>query len=101
LTMLPSPLFFWALPVLLDPPWTIASSWKSFTARRILVFRAIVLPILAPYWARESATAARRILVISPESSHYRYEVVLVFARARMCGHLPLVHSACAKKPVK
>jgi len=67
-----------------------------------------MLHILAPCRARESATAAResaavarRILVISPESSDHQYEVVPVFARAQMCGHLPLVHSTYAKKPVK
>jgi hypothetical protein len=70
-------------------------------ARRILVFRVIVLPILVSCQARESATAARRILVISLKSSHRQYEAVLVFARARMCGHLPLVRFAYAKKPVK
>ena len=65
-------------------------------------------PILVSYQARESATVAResaavarRILVISPESSDHQYEVVPVFARAQMCGHLPLVHSAYAKKYVK
>ena len=100
-TMLPSPLSFRALLVLLDPPWTTTSSWNSFMARRILVFRAIVSPILVPCQVRESATMARRILVISPESSHHRYEAVPVFARALMCGHLPLVRSTYAKKPVK
>ena len=29
--------------------------------------------------------------MISPESSLYAHKAVLVFARARMCGHLPLV----------
>ena len=33
----------------------------------------------------------RRILVISPESSLHAHKVVLVFARVRMCGQLPLV----------
>jgi hypothetical protein len=74
-TMPPSSLFFRALPTLLDPPWTIVSSWK---------------PIVD-----------RRILVISPESSHHQYEAVLVFARARKCGHLPLDRFAYAKKPAK
>ena len=100
-TMLPLSLSFRALLVLLDPPWTIAMSWKSFMARRIIVFRVIMLPILVPCQARKSAAAARRILVISPESSRHRYEVVPVFAMARMCGHLRLVCSAYAKKPAK
>ena len=101
LTMLTSSSFFWGPPALLDPPWTIISSWKPFVARRILMSRVIVSPILAPWQAREPATMARRILVISPESSHRRFEAVLVLARARMCGHLPLVCSAYAKKPMK
>jgi hypothetical protein len=100
-TMLPPPLFFRALLVLLDPPWIIASSWKLFVARRILVLRVIVSPILVPWQARESSTVARRILVISLESSYHRYEAILVFARAQMCGHHPLVCSAYANKPVK
>ena len=70
-------------------------------ARRILVFRVIVSPILVPCQARESATMVRGILVISPESSHLRYEAILVFVRAQMCGHLLLVRFANAKKYVK
>ena len=62
-------------------------------ARRILVYRAIVSLILAPCRARGSATTARRSLVISPVSSHHARRAVLVFARAKMCGHLPLVRS--------
>ena len=89
-TMFPSSSLFWAFLAVPDPPWTIASSQKPFVARRILMFRVILSPILVPCQARESTTAARRILVISPESSHRRYDAVLVFARARMCGHLPL-----------
>jgi hypothetical protein len=50
--------------------------------------------------ARELAAVARRILVISFESSHHQYEAISVFARTRMCGHLPLVRSAYAKKPI-
>ena len=100
-TMLLSSSSLRELLVLLDPPWIVASSWRSLVVRRILVFRAIMSSILAPCQARKSAAVVRRILVISPESSHLQYEVVLVFARAQMCGHLPLVRSAYAKKPVK
>ena len=53
----------------------------------------IVSPILAPCRARESATAVRRILVISPGSSLHARRAVLVFARAKMRGHLLLVCS--------
>ena len=60
--------------------------------RRILVHRVIVSLILAPCRARRSATAVRRILMTSPEFSHHEHRAVLVFARAKMCGHLPLVH---------
>ena len=49
--------------------------------------------ILAPCRARESAAAARRSLVMSPASSHQAHRAVLVFARARMCGHFSLVCS--------
>ena len=77
------------LPVPLDPPWSIL--WRSQAARRILVHRVIVSLILAPRWARRPDIAVRRILVISPESSLHAHKVVLVFARARICGHLPLV----------
>ena len=89
------------LSALLDPPWTNASLWKPLVARRIIVFREIVSPILVPCKAREAIVVARKNLVISPKSSHHRYEVVLVFVRARMCGHLPLICSAYAKKPTK
>ena len=89
------------LSALLDPPWTNASLWKPQVARRILVFRKIVSPILVPCQVRESIAVARRILVISPESSHHLYEAILVFARAWICGHLPLICSAYAKKPTK
>ena len=78
-----------ALPTPLDPPWSIL--WRSQAARRILVHRVIVSLILAPRWARRPAIAVRRILVISPESSLHAHKAILVFARARMCGHLPLV----------
>ena len=47
--------------------------------------------ILASRWARRPAIAIRRILVISPESSLHARKAILVFARARMCNHLPLV----------
>ena len=77
------------LPTPLDPPWSIL--WRSQVVRRILVHRVIVSLILAPRWARRPAIAVRRILVISPESSLHAHKAVLVFARARMCGHLPLV----------
>ena len=60
--------------------------------RRILVHRVIVSLISVPCRARGSATAVRRILVISPEFSHHDRRAVLVFARAKMCGHLSLVH---------
>ena len=80
----------WALSTLLDPPWSILFLWRSWAARRILVHRVIVSPILAPCCARESATTARRSLVISPVSSHHACRAVLVFARAKMCGHFPL-----------
>ena len=52
--------------------------------------------ILAPCRAKESAAAARRSLVISPKSSHQARKVVLVFARARVCGHFSLVCSSNA-----
>ena len=55
--------------------------------------RAIVSLILASCRARGSAIAVRRILVISPESSLHAHKAVLVFARAKMCGHVPLVCS--------
>ena len=48
-------------------------------------------PILAPCRARGSAAVARRSLVTSAESSHHARRAVLVFARARMCGHFSLV----------
>ena len=99
-----------------DPPWFIPSLWKSWVVRRILVYRVIVSLILAPCQARESATVVRRILVISPESSLHAHRAVLVFARAKMRGHLPLVcfikrplgdsqasfpHSSIAEKPAR
>ena len=50
--------------------------------------------ILAPCRARGSAIAVRRSLVIlPPESSLHARKAILVFARAKMCGHLPLVRS--------
>ena len=55
--------------------------------------RVIMLLILAPCRAKELAAAARRSLVISPASSHHARRAVLVFARARMCGHFSLVCS--------
>ena len=82
-----------ALLTPLDPPWSILLLWRSWAARRILMHRAIVSPILAPYRARESATMVRRILVISPGSSLYARRAVLVFAKAKMRGHFPLVCS--------
>ena len=74
---------------------------KTPVVRRILVFRVIASPILVPCRAREPVAMVRRILVMSPESSHHRYEAILVFTRARMCGHLPLICSAYTKKPAK
>ena len=59
--------------------------------RRILVHRVIVSLILAPYRARGSTIVVRRTLVTSPEFSHHDRRAVLVFARAKMCGHLSLV----------
>jgi len=100
-TMLLSSSSLQELLVLPDPPWIVAPSWRSFMVTRIHVSRAIVSSILAPCQARELATVDRRILVISPESSHLRYQAILVFARAQMCGHPPLLHSAYAKKPMK
>ena len=47
--------------------------------------------ILAPCQARGSVVAARRSLVTSHVSSHHAHRAVLVFARARMCGHFSLV----------
>ena len=79
----------------LDPPWSIFLPWRSWAVRRILVHRVIVSLILAPCRARGSATVARRSLVISPVSSHHARRAVLVFARARMCGHFSL---ACSIK---
>jgi hypothetical protein len=58
------------------------------------VHRVIVSLILASCRARGSAIAVRRILVISPESSLHARKAILVFARAKMCGHLSLVYSA-------
>ena len=55
--------------------------------------RVIVSLILSSCQARGSAIAVRRILVISPESSLHAHKAILVFARAKMCGHLPLVYS--------
>jgi len=49
--------------------------------------------ILVPCRAKGSAIAARRSLMISPVSSQHARRAVLVFARAKMCGHLPLVRS--------
>jgi len=76
-----------------DPPWFISLLWRSWVVRRILVYRVIESPILAPCRARESATAVRRILVISPGSSLHARKAVLVFAKAKMRGRFPLVCS--------
>ena len=85
------------LPTLLDPPWSIFLLWRPQAVRKILMHRVIVSLILAPYRAKEWAIAIRRILVISSESSLHARKAVLVFARAKMCGHLPLVCSS--KRP--
>ena len=89
--------FFHLLPRVLstplDHPWSILLLWRSRAARRILMHRVIVSPILAPCRASESATAVRRILVISPGSSLHARRAVLVFARAKMRGHFSLVCS--------
>ena len=74
-----------------DPPSSNSLLWGFWVVRRILVHRVIVSLISAPCGARGSATAVRRILVISPEFSHHDRRAVLVFARAKMCGHLSLV----------
>ena len=91
----PAMFFFHLLPRVLlapsDPPWCILLLWRSWVVRWILVHRVIVSLILAPCQARESAIAARRSLVIPPKSSLHARKAVLVFARAKMCGHLPLV----------
>ena len=76
----------------LDPPWSIFLPWRSWVVRRILVRRVIVSLILAPCRARGSGTAARS-LVTSPMSSHHARRAVLVFARAKLHGHLSLVYS--------
>ena len=80
------------LPTPLDPPWSILLLWRSWAVRRILVHRVITL-ILASCQARESVATVRRTLVTSPGSSVHARRAVLVFARAKMCGHLPLVCS--------
>ena len=67
-------------------------------ARRILVHRVILSLILTPRWARRPAIVVRRFLVISPESSLHAHKVVLVFARARRCDHLPLVAPSNANR---
>ena len=69
--------------------------------RRILVHRVIVSFISVPCRARGSATAIRRTLVTLPEFSHHDRRAVLVFARARMCGHLSLVRfiKCSSRKP--
>ena len=79
----------WVLSTPLDLPWSIL--WRSYAVRRILVHRVIVSPILASCRARESATAVRRVIVISPGSSLHAHRVILVFAKSKMCGHFPLV----------
>ena len=91
-------MFLFCLPprvplALLDPPWSNPSLWGSWVVRRILMHRANVLLISTPYRARGSAATARRILVISPESSHHQCKAVLVFARVQMCEHIPLIRS--------
>jgi len=94
-----SVMFLFCLPprvplALLDPTWSNPLLWGSWVIRRILVHRLIVSLISVPCQARGSAVAVRRILVISPESSHHQRRAVLVFARVQMCGHLPLVRSS-------
>ena len=83
----------WVPLALLDPPWSNPSLWGSWVVSRILVHRVIVSLISASCRARGSIAVVRRILVISPESSHHQHRAILVFARVQMCGHLPLVHS--------
>ena len=78
----------------LDPPRSIFLPRRSWVVRRILVHRVIVSLILAPCWARGSAIAVRRILMISPKSSLHAHKVVLVFAKAKMCGHHSLICSS-------
>jgi len=89
-------MFLFCLPprvplALLDPPWSNFLLWGSWVVRRILVHRVIVSLISAPCRARGSVTTVRRILVTSPKFSHHDRRAVLVFARAKICGHLPLV----------
>ena len=76
---------------LLDPPWSNSLLWGSWVVRRILVHRVIVSLISVPCRAKGSTIAVRRILVTSPEFSHHDRRAVLVFTRAKMCGHFPLV----------
>ena len=76
-----------------DPPWPIFLPWTSLVVRRILMHRVIVSLISAPCRARGSATMVRRTLVTSLEFSHHDRRAILVFARVKMCGHLPLIHS--------
>ena len=54
---------------------------KSLEAR-ILLIKVIVPSILVPCQAKESAAAARIILMTSLESSHLRHNAVPMFARA-------------------
>ena len=81
---------FCLLPqVPLDPPDPLYSLlWRSWVVRRILVHRVIVSLILAPCWARGSATTVRRIFVISPESSLHARRAVLVFALLLWVTHV-------------
>ena len=83
----------WVPLALLDPPWSNSLLWGSWVVRRILVHRVIVSLISMPCRARGSATAVRRTLVTSPGSSGHACRAVLVFARAKMCGHFPFVCS--------
>ena len=76
-----------------DPPWSNSFLWGYWVVRRILVHTVIVSLILVPCRARGSATMVRRIIVTSPEFSHHDRRAILVFARAKMCWHLPLVCS--------
>jgi hypothetical protein len=101
LAMLLSCSFLQVLSALLDSPWPNSLLWGFQAVRRIIVSRAILSLISTPCRARESVAAVRRILVISPESSHHQRKAILLFARVQMCGHLPLFCSAYAKKPIK
>ena len=69
-------------------------------ARRILVIRETIILILGPPRARGSVVVVRRTLVRLLESSLLLNKAASVLVGTRMCGHLPLVHSAYVKRVV-